>query len=95
MATTDAQVNNFYDVIDSSSAEGKKLYQKETESLPNDQKYNGDDKGIIKFFERVERKGEDFGWNAIARNIGNKNLDIFSTPGKWTAEDCKKHCDPK
>ena len=33
MDTTATRVNNYHDVVDLSSAEGKKLYQKETEGL--------------------------------------------------------------
>ena len=85
MATIDTQLNPYHDVISLSSPEGKKLYQKATESLPNDQKYDGDTKDVIKFVERIESKGEYFGWKSIASNIGPDNEDIFNTPGKLTA----------
>ena len=71
------------------------MNQKATEGLPNDQKYDGDAKDIIKFIERVESKGKEFGWNSIASNIGPENVNIFNTPGKLTADTCKLHCDPK
>ena len=84
--TTGAQVNPYHDIVDLSSPKGNKTYQKATESLPNDKKYHGDAKDIIKFVGRAERKGEDFGWNSIASNIGPNNADIFNTPGKLTVE---------
>ena len=67
---TATQVNPFHDVIDLSSSEGKKSYQKSTQSLSNDQKCNGDSKDIIKFIERVQSKSEDFGWSTVVTNIG-------------------------
>ena len=94
-ATTATQVNPYHDVIDLSSPEGKKLCSKATEGIPKDQKYNGDAQDVIKFVERVERKGEDFGWNSIVNNIEPENINIFNTPGKLTVEICKLHCDPK
>ena len=59
-ATTTTQVNPYHDAIDLSSPEWNKLYQKPTEGLPNDQKYESDTKDIIKFVKRVENKVEDF-----------------------------------
>ena len=94
-ATISAQVSPYHDVVDLLSPEGKKLRKKATEGLPNDQKHDGDAKDIIKFVECVESKGEDFGWNSIASNIGPENINIFNTPGKLTVETCKLHCDPK
>ena len=52
-ATTVIQVNLFHDVIDLTSAEGKKLYQKATQGLSENQKYKGDPKDIISFIERI------------------------------------------
>ena len=66
--TTATQVNPFHDVIDLSSSEGKKLHQKATQGLSNDQKCNGDSKDIIKFIERIQSKSEDFGWSTVATN---------------------------
>ena len=40
-ATTATQVNPFHDVIDLSSAEEKKLYQKATQGLQDDENYDG------------------------------------------------------
>ena len=59
-ATTATQVNPFHDVIDLSSAEEKKLYQKATQGLPDDEKYEGDSKDAINFIERIRSKSEDF-----------------------------------
>ena len=95
MAITATQVNPCHDVADLSSPEEKTLCQKATEGLPNDKKYDGNAKDIIKFVERVEGKGEDFGWNSIAINIAPDDTGVFNTPGKLIAEDCKKYCDPK
>ena len=94
-AITATQVNPFHNAIDLSSAEGKKLYQKATQGLPEDQKHKGDPKDIISFIERVQSKSEDFGWSSITENIGPENLNIFETPGKLTIQDCKAHCDPR
>ena len=93
-AITATQVNPFHDVIDLSSAEGKKLYQKATQGLPDDQKYKGDPRDIISFIERIQSKSIDFGWNSITDNIGSESLNIFETPGKLTIQACKAHCDP-
>ena len=95
MATTALQVNPFHHVIDLSTAEGKKLYQKATQGLPDDQRHTGDSRDIIPFIERIQSKSEDFGWDSITTNIGPENVDLFKTPGKLTAMDCKAHCDPK
>ena len=95
MATTATKVNPCHDFVYLSSPEGKKIYRKETECIPNDQKYDGDAKDIIKFVERAEIKGEDLGCNSIPSKIGSDNADIFNTPGKLTVEDCKNHCYPK
>ena len=65
---TAIQVNLFHDVIDLSSSEGKKLYQKATQGVSNDQKQNGDSKDIIKFIERIQSESEDFGWSTVATN---------------------------
>ena len=51
--TTATQVNPYHNVIGLASPEVKKLYQKATEGLPNDQKYDDDAKHTNKFFERV------------------------------------------
>ena len=60
-ATAATQVNPYHDVADLSSPEVKKLYQKSTEGLPIDQKYDSDDQDIIKFVECIESKGEYLG----------------------------------
>ena len=52
-ATTDTQVYPYHDVMNLLSPKGKKLCQKATEGLPNDQKYDGDAKDIIKFVKCV------------------------------------------
>ena len=94
-ATTATQVNPFYDAIDSSSAEGKKLNQKETQGLPDDQKCKGNPKDMINFMERLKNKSEDFGWDSIANNIGANNINLFETPGALTVQECKDHCDAR
>ena len=93
-ATTATQVNPFHDIIDLTSSEGKKPHQKATQGLPDDQKHKGDPKDIINFMERMQSKSEDFGWDAIATNVGSDNINAFETPGKLTIQDCKSHCDP-
>ena len=93
-AITATQVNPFHDMIDLSSAEGKKLHQKATQGLPEDQKYHRDPKDIISFMERIQSKSEDFGWSSITENIDPDNLNLFETPGKLTIQTCKQHCDP-
>ena len=95
MATTSLQVNPFHHVIDLSAAEGKKLYHRATQGLPEDQKYKGDNRDIIPFIELIQSKSEDFGWDSITTNIGPDNVDLFKTPGKLTVVNCKAHCDPK
>ena len=92
-AITVTQVNPFHDVIDLSSAEGKKLYQKAIQGLLEDQKYKGNPKDIINFIERIQSKSEDFGWSLITKNISIENLIIFKTPGKLTIQECKADCD--
>ena len=94
-ATTATQVNPFYDTIDLSSAEGKKLHQKTTQGLPDDQKHKGNPKDIINFMERIKNKSEDFGWDSITNNIGPNNINLFETPGALTVQECKDHCDPR
>ena len=56
MAITATQVNPHHDFICLSSSKRKKLYQKSTEGLQNDQKHDGDAKNIINFVEHVEKK---------------------------------------
>ena len=53
MAKTATQVNPFHDFIDILSAEGKKLCQKATQGLPNEQKHDGDTNDIIKMLEFI------------------------------------------
>ena len=48
-ATTAIQVNPFHDDIDLTSSEGKKLCQKATRGLPEDQKHKGDPKDVVNF----------------------------------------------
>ena len=43
-ATTATQVNPFHNVIDLSTDQGKKLYQKANQGLPEEQKHEGDQK---------------------------------------------------
>ena len=93
-AITATQVNPFHDVIDLSSAEGKKLHQKVTQGSPKDQKYHVDPKDIISFMERIQSESEDFGQSSITKNIGPNNLNLFETPGKLTIQICQNHCDP-
>ena len=68
---------------------------KATEGLPNDQNHDRDAKHVIKFVEHAESKGEYFGWNSIATNIGPNNIDTFNTQGKLAAEYFKNYCNPK
>ena len=56
VATMATPVNPLYDAIDFSSAEGKKLYQKATQSFPDYLKYNSDPKDMIKFVECIQSK---------------------------------------
>ena len=94
-ATTAAQVNPLYDTIDLSLAEGKKLHQKATQGLPDDQKYKGNPKDVINFMERIKNKSEDFRWDSITNNIGPNNVNLFETPGVLTVQECKDYCDPR
>ena len=68
-------MNPFRDVVDLSSLEGKKLCQKATKGLSNDQKYNGESKDIIKLLERIQSKSEYFGWITVETNIGPENVN--------------------
>ena len=91
MATTASQVNPFHNVIDTNAAEGKKLHQKATQGLPENQRCKGDIRDIIKFVERIQSESEDFGWDSITTDIGPNDVDLFKTPGKLTVMECKDH----
>ena len=88
-------VNPFHNTIDLSTSEGKKLHQKATSGLPEADKHTGDSKDAIKFVERIESQGEDFGWKTSGENIGADRLSIFKTPGTLNIDAIKAHCDPK
>ena len=92
-AITANQVNPFHNNIDLSTEAGKKLHQQAVKGLPNEQKHDGNSKGIIKFMERVSSKAEKFGWKSIAESIGPENTNLFDAPGKLTIEVCKDHCE--
>ena len=64
------------------STEGKKLHQKTTQGLTEEQKHEFDPKDITNFMERIQSKSEDFGWDTVTTNIGTDDLNIFETPGK-------------
>ena len=61
MVTTASQVNPFHNVIDINTTEGKKLHQKATQGLPENQRYKGDSRDIIKFIKHIQSKSKDFG----------------------------------
>ena len=63
--------------------------------MPEVDKHTGDSKDIIKFVERIESQGEDFGWKTSGENIGDDNLSIFKPPGTLNIDVFKAHCDPK
>ena len=63
--------------------------------MPENQRYKGESRDIIKFVERIQSISKDFGWDSITTNIGLNNIDLFKTLCKLTARECKDYCDPR
>ena len=90
---TAIQINPFHDTIDLSTADGKKLYAKATQGLPETEKYSGKGNDVIRFIAKVASSGHDFGWVSVTENIGPENTDLFKEPGKLDVNAVKSHCD--
>ena len=88
-------VNSCHNAIDLFTPKYKKLCQKATGGSHFAEKSSIESNDIIKFIERVETCGEDFGWKTAGENIVVIKLSVFETLGKLTIDIMKAPCDPK
>ena len=79
--TTATHVNLFIILLIYPPKLERNYTKKGTQGLPDDEKYDGSPKGIIKFMERVSSNAEEFGWKSIKEDVGPDNTNLFETLG--------------